>query len=538
MLGIVGQGQFAQVYCAVYRRTGRLVAIKQVRHAKEKFSQEAAIHKRLDHPNIVKCHTASSQRLILDYSESGTLRSQLATTFSPLLTPGYLSFSIIKTIIADILQGLDYLHHHGIVHSDLKPENILLTRASPSRLVATISDFGCAHFLDQPNQSTTDIGSPFYAAPERFDGHSSIASDLYSVGVMLYELLVGDRPFSGTPQQLYQAHHAHSLSFPATLSASAQQLLLTALHKEPKHRFSSAIEMLSAFQALEFSSIKATVASSSNVATITFCQRPKPLTVDGITAPVDALIPLPQGCGIVSANSLHILTRKEKLISIARFRQSCWISVSPTGRWFVALPKTNKRKVRGMIGKLYQSGHKWSRAITPTGRLMTSLLSNLIQVIAIDARYFLQIRTAEEATRTYIECFTRRGQFIGELRINQTISQIVPTAMPYQLLALGTTSTDTPVALLINLKPFQVRTLYLPFTPLRIHPLAWGYLIVGSEKILLLDHTLQPVTWLKGLPNSRVIASLDNRRLLLANHATRPSLSVSDTSTLNLGLIF
>ena len=548
LLGLVGQGEFAQVYCAVHRRTGRLAAIKQIRHTKEPHteklkwlpSQEAAIHQPLEHPRILKCHAASRRWLILDYCESGTLRSHLSTAFSAQFIPGHLSFSIIKRIVEDLLQGLDYLHQNGIVHSDLKPENILLTTDPANRLVAKISDFGCAHFLEQPNQSTTDIGSPFYTAPERFDGYSSIASDLYSVGVIIYELLVGDRPFSGTPQQLRYAHQSQPLSFPPTLSVPIQQLLSTALHKEFKHRFPSALNMLSAFQELKLSPVKAPAKKRTGLATVNFYQKTKPVAMHGIAAPIDSLTALPQGCGIVTANSLHILTQKGKLTLIARFKESCWISVAPTGKWFVALPRNNKRSAKGMVGRLYSSSRgQRSRGITPTGRLLTTLLSQTIQVVAIDARYFLKISTAQETSRTYIECFTTRGQYVGELRLNQTTTQIAPTAIPYQLVALGISSSSSlAVMLMIDLKPFQVRTIRLPFAPRRIHALAWGYLVTSDRDTLVLDRNAQPVTLLEGLPKSQAIASLNDRQLLLADYATQPALSVVDVGTLNLGLIF
>ncbi len=545
LLGLVGQGQFAQVYGAIHRRTGRLVAVKQIRHTREDLSQEMALLRRLDHPNVVKCHAACRERLILAYCEAGTLRSHLFTAFSPQFIPRNLPSSIAKYLIEDILRGLDYLHQRGIIHSDLKPENILLTIPIPNRLSAQISDFGCAHPLDWRTQSTTDIGSPSYAAPERFDGHSSVASDLYSVGVMLYELLVGDRPFVGTPQQLRQSHKHQSLSFPNTLSPSVQQLLSTALHKLPNRRFASASEMLSALRKLETGPVQTALTKRKSITAVDLSQRTKPVPAYGITSPVESLTTLPQGCCIVTANSLHILTPKKKLMSMARFRQSCWISVSPTGKWFVALPKedtkeNSRRHAKGMIGRLSRlSGHQWSRSITLTGRLLTTLLSDIVQVIAIDSCHFLRIRTAQDSIRTYIECFARRGQFIGELRLNQTISQVLPTASPYQLMAISADRPSSPaVVLLIDLKPFQIRTVRLPFVPQRVHALAWGYLVVGEQMSVLLDRDVQPTTLLKGLPDSRAIASLDNRQLLLANHATQPSLSVLDASTLNLGLIF
>ncbi len=572
LLGLAGQGQFAQVYCAIHRRSGRLVAIKQIRHARAKtFSadqtksqlgstqpQAATLLQQLDHPNVLKCHAASEQRLILDYCEAGTLRSHLSTAFSAQFTPRQLPLSLIKDLIEDMLQGLNHIHQQGIIHSDLKPENILLTMPTANRLTARISDFGCAHFANQPNQSKMEIGSPYYAAPERFDGQSSVASDLYSVGVIIYELLVGDRPFVGTHHQLQQSHKSQSPHFPLTLPIAVQQFLSTALQKQPSSRFSNALEMLTTFKAIEskateskatdFSSAQAssrdsisiTKSQTFDLATTDFSHRAKPISAHGITSPVESLIMRPQGCCIVTEKSLHILTPKRKLMSIARFKQPCWISVSPNGKWFVALPKGNsKRQAKGMIGKLsHLSGHQWRRNLTLTGKLLSALLSDVVQIIAIDARYFLRLRSASDSSRTYLECFTRRGQFISELRFNQSITQVIPTTTPYQLVALSDDSTSVPVVLLINLKPFQIETVRLPFAPQRIYALAWGYLVVGEQTTVLLDRNAQPITRLEGLPSARAIASLDSRHLLLANHMIQPSLSVIDATTLNLGMIF
>ena len=246
LLGLVGQGQFARVDCAIHRQTGQMVAIKQVRHRSAQQAQAPSILCQRDHPNVVGCKTAistpASYQLILEYCEGGTLRSHLNTA-API------PLSETKALIGDILQGLSYIHQQGIIHGDLKPENILLTY-SPARLTAKIGDFGSACFAELPNRSRQDIGSPTYAAPERFEGYSSYAADLYSVGVMLYEMLLGDRPFSGNPDTLRQAHQTQPIPLPAQLTHPAQKLLTTALHKQPNRRFANAAAMLTAVQQL------------------------------------------------------------------------------------------------------------------------------------------------------------------------------------------------------------------------------------------------------------------------------------------------
>ncbi len=264
LVALVGQGQYAQVYAATHRHTGRLVAIKQTRHTRESVSQEPQVMARLDHPNVVQVQAASKTelgyQLVLEYCEGGTLRSHLASTLD---LPHTLPLTEVRHLIGNILRGLSHIHSQGIVHGDLKPENIFLTyqshrstsqqnleSASRSQLTLKIGDFGSARFISSPSYSRREIGSPTYAAPERFEGHTSQASDLYSAGVILYELLVGNRPFSGNPDTLKRAHQTRPVPLPPTLTFAARHLLKIALHKHPEHRFPTADHMLRALQNL------------------------------------------------------------------------------------------------------------------------------------------------------------------------------------------------------------------------------------------------------------------------------------------------
>ena len=451
LLALVGQGQFAQVYCAAKRSTRRLVEIKKIRHARIQPSQEQAILGQLKHPNIVgiqaTVETSSGYSLVLEYCEAGTLRSHLNATLTPL---NRLSLSETKSIIGDILSGLDHIHQKGIIHGDLKPENILLTYDSKAlkrsgQLQAKISDFGSAQFIfnvqaDSSERNThvvdtriadtrqgknnQEIGSPTYAAPERFNGVSSPVSDLYAVGVMLYELLLGDRPFSGAPEALRQAHQTQPISLPATLTSSTRQLLSTALHKDPRQRFQTASDMQQQLNQLSAIFLPPQKEKTTTVPISAFPQSLIPIPSNGITAPIESLIKIPQGCCIITAHSLHVLTRKRKLMSMARFEQPCWVSVSPNGRWFSALPKqenleTPQRDTQGMIGALsHHSGHQWRRSIQLTSRLLTALQTDIVQVVAIDSRHLVRIRRVQSSAKSIFEFFTRTGTFVGELYLN------------------------------------------------------------------------------------------------------------------------
>ena len=240
LLGLVGQGQFGQVYCAAHRQTGRLVALKDLnlhRFTTHIFLLELRFLLSLQHPNIVTFqsleHTATGRYLVMDYCEGGTLRSLMSED-------GGLNLPQSLKLVADILMGLEHAHQRNIVHCDIKPENILLSVTAAS-WTARISDFGIARLSQEMSeQDLGNTGSPAYMAPERFYGQYSLTSDLYSVGILLYELIAGYRPFSGTPAELMSAHLNRQVKFPDTIPELWRPLIGTALQKLSARRFQSA----------------------------------------------------------------------------------------------------------------------------------------------------------------------------------------------------------------------------------------------------------------------------------------------------------
>ncbi len=246
ILGLIGEGQFGRVFCAVHRQTGELVALKDLdrkRFPTKLFLRELDFLVSLQHPNIVAFqtveYTQTGRYLVMDYCEGGTLRDLIESE-------GQLSPVQGLKLIADILLGLEYAHSRDIVHCDIKPENILLTLETTG-WVARISDFGIARLVQKTGGRGTGrgyTGSPAYMAPERFYGRYSHASDLYAVGVLLFELLVGQRPFSGIPSQLMAAHLNQPVAVPDTVPFLLRSTISTALQKLPQRRFASAACML------------------------------------------------------------------------------------------------------------------------------------------------------------------------------------------------------------------------------------------------------------------------------------------------------
>jgi serine/threonine-protein kinase len=242
----VGEGQFGKVYTAIHRQTGELVAFKELNTRQfptKKLLREMRILLSLEHPHIVRClgvqHHFQERYLVTEYCEGGTLRDLLETSSE-------ISIEQKLKIITDILDGLNQAHQGGIIHRDLKPENILLC-VTIQGWNAKISDFGVAKIeLEDQNVNVStmgDTGSPAYMSPEQFYGKYSYSSDLYAMGIILYELLIGFRPFSGSPQEIMIKHLNQTPKISGEIPDSLAKIIKQALQKLPQNRFSTAEAM-------------------------------------------------------------------------------------------------------------------------------------------------------------------------------------------------------------------------------------------------------------------------------------------------------
>jgi serine/threonine protein kinase len=263
----IGRGQSSRVYRAMDRSTGRVVALKALDRGTPTamFLQELSALLRLRHPNVISCwgieYGPRDRYLVMDYCAGGSLRERLGSPIAPELALAW---------VDDVLKGLAEIHRQGFLHCDIKPDNVLLTGPMADqpvdppgvdwggRSIARITDFGLVRGVGQGH---FELGSPAYMAPERFDGTVSPATDLYAVGILLFELLTGDRPFHGSPAELRVAHRQALIppladrmiqrsafgivamipQDPAAIPLSEwNQILQTALHKDPGDRFASA----------------------------------------------------------------------------------------------------------------------------------------------------------------------------------------------------------------------------------------------------------------------------------------------------------
>lgn len=268
----LGQGGMATVYKAYHPALDRYVAIKVLHPAfkedvnfSERFRREARIVARLDHPNIIPIYDfaehAGMPYLVMRYVEGKTLKAVLRET------TGMLPTARILAIVYPITQALNYAHAQGILHRDIKPSNVM--RANDGHIY--LADFGLAR-IAQAGDSTiskdTLIGTPQYISPEQARGEPATErSDIYSLGVLLFEMFTGRVPFNAdTPYAIIHDHIYTALPLPTTLNSSLSQeierVLLKALAKEPAARYASAGEVMSALETAAGISI-------STVATLT-----------------------------------------------------------------------------------------------------------------------------------------------------------------------------------------------------------------------------------------------------------------------------
>src|SRR5215211_1013077 len=199
----LGQGGMAAVYLARRRDSKRLVAIKAVRarylddpDALQRFAREARVVADLDHPNIVRTEAIEqiddrALAIIMEYVAGGTVRDRLREY-------GALDAERAETVLRDVANALAYAHRRGIVHRDVKPENVFLDQRTGRAL---LSDFGIARRIEGDVPITllgAALGTPQYMSPEQIDGSQIDGrSDIYSLGVLGWELLTGRRPWAG-----------------------------------------------------------------------------------------------------------------------------------------------------------------------------------------------------------------------------------------------------------------------------------------------------------------------------------------------------
>ena len=282
----IGSGGMADVYCAEDSHLGRQVAIKvlhrrfaQDQEFVERFRREAKSAAGLNHPNVVGVFDRGEHEgtyyIAMEFLTGRTLKD-IVTTEAPL------SQERVIDIGTQILEAAGFAHRHGVIHRDFKPHNVIVDDLGHAK----VTDFGIARAgASEMTETGSIMGTAQYLSPEQAQGHAVTAtSDLYSIGVMLYEMLAGRLPFEGDSAVAVALKHLSEQPPPISqwrpdVHPALEAVVMAALAKDPTQRWQSAEDLAAALEAA-----RAQIESGSNGGQDTAAFAPIPMPADDATA--------------------------------------------------------------------------------------------------------------------------------------------------------------------------------------------------------------------------------------------------------------
>jgi serine/threonine protein kinase len=312
LIELLGRGGMAEVYKARHPTLGRDVTVKVLhRHLADgegflaRFEREAKAVAGLRHPHIVQIFdyeaTEDANYMVMEFVGGGTLQDRMTA----LAGKGrYLPVREALAILSQTAEALDYAHAHGVLHRDVKPSNILLDSAGS----AFLTDFGIARILNDTKFTVTGVmvGTPAYMSPEQGSGEEpTAASDIYSLGIIAYEMLGGKVPFTSETTPLAVIHkHIHEpapdlRALRPALPGAAEAAVMKALAKKPQDRFATAGEFVRAIQQALPDIAAAELDSARGDSRVSIRQQPTeimeepPARAQMITEVMDTAQPLP-----------------------------------------------------------------------------------------------------------------------------------------------------------------------------------------------------------------------------------------------------
>jgi eukaryotic-like serine/threonine-protein kinase len=251
LVDFVGAGGMGEVYRAIHLKLGRVVAIKvlsegdRTPHLIERFHNEARLHARLQHPRIATLHdfleVSGQMCIVMEYVDGQSLDEHIRLA-------GRLPAENALRIFHGIVEAVAYIHSHGIIHRDIKSNNIKISVAGEVKLL----DFGIARAESSPKLTVVGdvVGTFQYLSPEQLTGGTAdLRSDIWALGVLLYEMLSGDVPFDGNSigtlyEKITKGDYQQASTYNLTVSPAVDGIIARCLKRNPAARYQSATELL------------------------------------------------------------------------------------------------------------------------------------------------------------------------------------------------------------------------------------------------------------------------------------------------------